>query len=137
MRASYVLPSMQTELTTPDLVYDPPSCPRYSPCESASLVVRAADAQETLQPGRFGVEGGYSLPCFSTLGSQVHHSSWGTLSMTPGTCWPQPNQVVFSVVCVSALFTSRLWQMKLQKGRMRRKGWLTALVAGSLQAHGG
>lgn len=39
--------------------------------------------------------GGYSLPSLVTFGSQVHHSSLGTLSRTPGTWLPQPHQVVF------------------------------------------
>lgn len=37
--------------------------------------------------------GGYSVPFFSVLGSQSHHSFLGIESMTDGTCAPQPNQV--------------------------------------------
>jgi hypothetical protein len=40
--------------------------------------------------------GGYSVPSFSTLGVQVHHSASGIAFMTPGTCEPQPHQVAFS-----------------------------------------
>ena len=40
--------------------------------------------------------GGYSVPSFSTFGSQVHQFSLGMLSITIGTCWPQPHQEVFS-----------------------------------------
>jgi len=41
--------------------------------------------------------GGYWCPALSTFGSQVHQSSWGTWSMTPGTWLPQPHHVVLSV----------------------------------------
>lgn len=40
--------------------------------------------------------GGYITPSFSTPGSHVHHASFGTLSMTIGTCKPQPHQEDFS-----------------------------------------
>lgn len=56
------------------------------------------------QPGSqsaFGAIGGYCVPFFSTFGSQVHHVSLGSLSMTIGTCWPQPHQEDFSVLRVS------------------------------------
>ncbi|KAH7400401.1 hypothetical protein BKA64DRAFT_671799 [Cadophora sp. MPI-SDFR-AT-0126] len=39
--------------------------------------------------------GGYCLLLKSTLGSQVHLSSAGMLSMTEGMCLPQPHQVAF------------------------------------------
>lgn len=45
--------------------------------------------------------GGYSVPSFSTLGSHLHHSSLGTLSMTEGTCAPHPNHVFLPVWSVS------------------------------------
>jgi hypothetical protein len=40
--------------------------------------------------------GGYSLPALIVFGSQLHHFSLSTVSMTDGTCKPQPHQVVFS-----------------------------------------
>jgi hypothetical protein len=40
--------------------------------------------------------GGYSLPSFSTLGSQVHHSACSIFAMTDGTCFPHPHHVFFS-----------------------------------------
>ena len=40
--------------------------------------------------------GGYSLPFFSTLGSQVHHLSSGTLAKTEGTWLPQPRHAVLA-----------------------------------------
>lgn len=40
--------------------------------------------------------GGYCLPFFSTLGSQMHHSSSGTSSRTPGMWLPQPLHVFLS-----------------------------------------
>lgn len=56
------------------------------------------------QPGSqsaLGAMGGYLFPSFSTFGSQVHHDSFGILSMTIGTCEPQPHQEDFSVLGVS------------------------------------
>ncbi len=43
--------------------------------------------------------GGYSLPSFSTLGSQVHHLSSGTLAKTEGTWLPQPRHDVLAGWC--------------------------------------
>lgn len=40
--------------------------------------------------------GGYDLPLTSTLGSQVHHWSSGTLAKTEGMWLPQPRQVCFA-----------------------------------------
>lgn len=72
--------------------------------------------------------GGYSLPSLSTLGSHVHLSSAGTPSITAGTWFPHPHQVVFS---------------KKQKKKVRQHdenktqsaGTLTACIAGSFSAH--
>lgn len=41
--------------------------------------------------------GGYCLPSRSTLGSHVHHSSFGLASMTFGMCWPHPHHEALSV----------------------------------------
>jgi len=43
--------------------------------------------------------GGYSFPSFSTLGSQVHHWSSGTLAKTEGTWLPQPRHVFLAKAC--------------------------------------
>jgi hypothetical protein len=90
--------------------------------------------------------GGYWCPAFSTLGSQVHHSSWGTRSMTPEMWLPQPHQVVFSIrkckhierlvvgIVEKVAMDSRI---RIWSGRNRRRGvQLTAIRAGSFMAHG-
>lgn len=45
----------------------------------------------------FGPIGGYCLPSFSTVGSQVQRLSSATEAITVGTCWPHPHQVTFSM----------------------------------------
>ena len=84
------------------------------------------------QPGSqsaFGAIGGYCVPSFSTFGSQVHQDSLGSLSMTMGTCWPQPHQEVFSRRGVSLVIQGREEE--------ERWGLGTAGGAGSALAHFG
>ncbi|CAG9970984.1 unnamed protein product [Clonostachys byssicola] len=59
----------------------------------------AAAAFPTSHEGDLAM-GGYSLPPFSTLGSQAHRSSSGMVSITIGTWAPQPHHVAFSVYIV-------------------------------------
>lgn len=50
----------------------------------------------------FAAIGGYSVPSFATLGSQVHHCSFAMGSMTLGTWLPQPHQEDLSAIDVSS-----------------------------------
>lgn len=87
----------------------------------------------------FGAIGGYRVPSFSTLGSQVHHDSLGSLSMTIGTCWPQPHHEDFSARRVGQLGCicsgmSGPGGASERRGDEERRG-RTALVAGAAFAH--
>ncbi|KAG8428458.1 Kelch repeat-containing protein 3 [Metarhizium acridum] len=71
--------------------------------------------------------GGYSLPSLSTVGSHVHLSPAGTPSITAGTWFPHPHQVVFS----KEDLPSAQW-----KEAPSATTTLTARIAGSFSAHG-
>ena len=84
------------------------SKPHHIPYPDICLVALQCGPQVLLRPDACSIHqgridriedflaGGYSVPSLVTLGSQVHHWSFSTLSITSGTWFPHPCHVVFS-----------------------------------------